>query len=288
LATIWVAGVDGVRLAGDLEGPEGAPTVFLTPGGGQTRHSWGTTLRSLVREGYRVLSLDHRGHGESEWSEDYRFELFGEDLAKVVPTVAGGAPYLLAGASLGGLASLYAAPALQRNGNGLAGIALVDVVPRVDPKGSDRILGFMRGHIDGFANLEAAAAAIGKYRHEKPRAKNLKGLAKNLRLRDGRYYWHWDPTFIEKLGGSAAGSARATATEALERAAEAVRVPTLLVRGALTDIVSPEGVEEFRKLIPHLEVEDVSDAGHIVVGDNNAVFETVIVAFLKRVLPLRR
>jgi pimeloyl-ACP methyl ester carboxylesterase len=286
LPTITVAGAHGVKLAGDLEGPEGAPTIFLTPGGGQTRHSWGTTLRSLVRAGYRVFSLDQRGHGDSEWSADYQFALFGDDLVAVVRAVAGNAPYLLAGASLGGLASLYAAPELQHNG--LAGIALVDVVPRVEPKGSDRILGFMRGHIDGFATLEAAAAAIGEYRHEKPRAKNLPGLAKNLRLRNGRYYWHWDPTFIEKLGGLAAGPSRMAATEALERAALAVRVPAILVRGALTDIVSEEGVAEFRKLIPHLEVEDVSNAGHIVVGDNNAVFETVIAAFLKRVLPLRR
>ena len=87
---------------------------------------------------------------------------------------------------------------------------LVDVTPRVDPAGVDRIRGFMATHIeDGFATLEEAADAIAAYLPHRPRPRSLDGLRKNLRHgTDGRYRWHYDPAFIAACRGGPTTSAR--------------------------------------------------------------------------------
>lgn len=275
---------DGIALAADSSGPEDGPLVILAHGGGQTRHSWGSTPAALAQKGFAVLSLDLRGHGESEWSAARAYDLahYASDLADVVRARAGGRPVALVGASLGGMASLLVAGDPDM-GVSVAGIVLVDVVPRVERSGAQRIREFMSRHPEGFATLAEAADAIAAYRG-RPRSRNLAGLAKNLRPgAGGRYHWHWDPAMLE---GMSAGSRKARA-ELLERAARHVQVPALLVRGAESDVVSPEGVKAFRELIPHLEFVDVAHAGHIVVGDRNDVFQDAILEFLARVLPRR-
>jgi pimeloyl-ACP methyl ester carboxylesterase len=60
-------------------------------------------------------------------------------------------------------------------------------------------------------------------------------------------------------------------------------VPTLLVRGRMSDIVSEEGVRELQELVPHAEVVDVADAGHMVAGDRNDAFNDAVIEFVERV-----
>jgi pimeloyl-ACP methyl ester carboxylesterase len=268
-----------ISVAGDLYGPEDGPFVLMTHGGGQTRHSWGGTAKILAREGYRVFSMDLRGHGDSDWSPngDYNLARHAHDITVVVETLAKG-PAALVGASLGGLSSLEATTSL---GDRVACLVLVDVAPRVAPKGADRIGAFMRAHIGGFDTLEQAADAVAAYRPEKPRPKDVSGLAKNLRKRDdGRWYWHWDPAFLRpRLEADVSG---AIPQNALEAAARAFKRPALLVHGVLSDIVDEESIAKIEADMPQIEIAHVSGAGHMVVGDNNAVFEDVIVEFLNR------
>jgi pimeloyl-ACP methyl ester carboxylesterase len=268
-----------LSVAGDLYGPEDGPFVLMTHGGGQTRHSWGGTARILAREGYRVFSMDLRGHGDSDWAKDgdYQLPRHAHDITVVAKTLAKGPVYLV-GASLGGLSSLAATTSL---GERVAALVLVDVAPRVAPKGADRIGAFMRAHIGGFASLEEAADAVAAYRPEKPRPKDVSGLAKNLRKRDdGRWYWHWDPAFLRPR--HTADVSGVIPQNPLEAAARAFKKPALLVHGVLSDIVDEESIARIKADMPHIEVAHVSGAGHMVVGDNNAVFETVIVDFLNR------
>ena len=77
---------DGVALMVDVGGDPSAPTVILSHGGGQTRHSWGTAMARLLAEGYQVINVDARGHGESDWSpiSDYRIERLAADLQTIV------------------------------------------------------------------------------------------------------------------------------------------------------------------------------------------------------------
>ena len=64
-----------------------------------------------------------------------------------------------------------------------------------------------------------------------------------------------------------------------------IRIPTLLVRGGSSDVVSPEGARELQQLIPHAELFDVQDAGHMVAGDRNDVFSDAVIKFLRHCLP---
>jgi pimeloyl-ACP methyl ester carboxylesterase len=188
----------------------------------------------------------------------------------------------MVGASMGGATSLYAVGNAAPDKPLARALILVDIVPRIDPVGGAKIGNFMRGNRDGFATLEEAAEAVSAYNPHRPKPKDISGLMKNLRLReDGRLHWHWDPKFL-------APSHRAEPpdfTEQLHAAAEHVQIPTLLVRGLKSDIVSDEGIAEFRSHLPALQVFDVAGAGHMVAGDRNDAFNQGVIGFLREHLP---
>ena len=268
----------GMRLVADEVGPQDAPTVLFLHGGGQTRSSWGRAIEQLGHAGYGAISVDHRGHGESDWSPDgvYGHMSFANDLSDILHLLPPGAA--LVGASLGGMASLVAV------GNGwdnkARALVLVDVVPRMDPVGRQEILDFMKANPDGFASLDEAADAVAAYLPHRPRPKETGGLMRNLRKRaDGRFYWHWDPGMISK---GIPDQEQMIGT--LEDAARNVRIPTLLVRGAQSRLVSLQAAQDLVRLIPHAEFVDVADAHHMVAGDANDAFVAPLVEFLGRTL----
>jgi pimeloyl-ACP methyl ester carboxylesterase len=274
----YLTGGGGVRLAMDGYGPdEGAPVILLH-GGGQTRHAWGATARRLGAEGYRVLSLDLRGHGDSGWAADgdYGFSAFRDDVRAVLDLA--GPPAVLVGASMGGIAALLAAGEGPREK--VRALVLVDITPKVAGPGTERIIAFMNANPDGFADVEEAADAVAGYLPHRPRPRDPAGLMKNLRVRDGRLHWHWDPSFIRRAAGECLDH-----DERLSQAARQVTAPTLLVRGEESEVVRPDDVEGFLSLIPQAEVADVAGAGHMVAGDRNTVFGDAVVSYLLRVAP---
>ena len=282
--TTYLTGANGLRLAADVGGPDDGPTVVLLHGGGQTRHSWAGTWRVLVEAGWHAWSLDLRGHGESDWSEDgdYSLDAFAGDIVAVTATLP--SPPILVGASLGGLTSLVAVTEAPDPEQVARALVLVDVAHRVEVAGRERIGAFMTGNIDGFASLEEAADAIAAYNPHRPRPTDLSGLAKNLRQRpDGRWVWHWDPRFVMGKFGSA-DETRASVIDPhrLEAAVDALRLPALLVRGRSSDLLSEEGAQDFLARVPHAEFADVAGAGHMVAGDRNEVFNRAILDFLER------
>ncbi len=270
-------GHGGITLAAAVGGEAAAPPVILMHGGGQTRHAWSRAARELIAEGYFVICPDARGHGDSGWAEggDYRLDAFASDLRAIIATLA--RPPALIGASLGG------GTALLTIGESEAPIAsalvLVDMVPRPDPVGVGNIVRFMGANPQGFANLEEAAEAVTAYNPHRPRTKDQSGLMKNLRLRaDGRLYWHWDPKFLAPAHRLNPEDYQARMDAATRR----VRVPTLLVRGAMSDIVTEEAAAELRRMIPGCEVVDVAGAGHMVAGDRNDAFNGAVSGFLRQ------
>ena len=145
----------------------------------------------------------------------------------------------------------------------------------------------MRAGMRGFDTLDDAADAVASFNPNRPRPRDVSGLRKNLRERgDGRWYWHWDPRWITNRSG-VDGQAGSFAHERLREAARRIEVPTLLVRGRMSDIVSDESVRELRELVPHAEVADVAGAGHMVAGDRNDAFNSAVVEFVDRVAPAR-
>ena len=126
------------------------------------------------------------------------------------------------------------------------------------------------------------ADAIAAYTNNRSRPRNLESLRKNLRESpDGRYRWHWDPRFV-----SGEGPAEITDRARLFRAASQIHVPSLVVRGRESDILSEEGVRELLDHLPDGEFVDVSGAGHMVAGDRNDAFTRAVQDFLARVVPL--
>ncbi|AOR73327.1 alpha/beta hydrolase [Burkholderia stabilis] len=273
-AHLWRT-ADGVRLAGDTWGHPDAPLVVLLHGGGQTRHAWGGTGALLGSTGYFAVAYDARGHGDSDWSPagDYGQDAFVSDLRHVVDVLGGRRPILI-GASLGGGTSLVAIGECRIDARALI---LVDIVPYTEPAGVARIRTFMQQNPDGFGSLDEVADAIGRYRSSRSRPGNHAGLSKNVRLGDdGRYHWHWDPRFLSGTTDLAARHARFSAC------ARNLALPTLLVRGGSSDVVSEAGVREFLELCPHAEYVNVAAAGHMVAGDRNDVFGQAAEQFLAR------
>ena len=252
--------------------------ALLLHGGGQTRHSWDRTAAALAARGRDVFTLDLRGHGDSQWAPngDYGMDAFVSDLRTVL-TDRARKPVII-GASLGGITGLCT---LGEDPDLAAALVMVDVVVNVEQRGIDRIKAFMTDHIDGFADLDEVADAVAAYNPERRRPKNLDGLRKNVRLHDdGRWYWHWDPAFI--TSGQGDEPRRHTDPARLTAAARRVTAPTLVVRGGKSDVVSDAGIANMRELVPHAEIADVSEAGHMVAGDDNEVFAAAIVEFLDR------
>jgi pimeloyl-ACP methyl ester carboxylesterase len=279
---VRVAG-NGLTLAADIYGDIGGSPVVLAHGGGQTRHAWGATALRLAERGRYAVNVDLRGHGESEWAPngEYELEHTAGDLRAVVAQV--GRPAALVGASLGGISALVAiaeAPDPAAVGSALV---LVDVAPRVEPAGVERIKAFMTGHPDGFGSLEEVADAIAAYNPHRPRPARLDGLRKNLRQRpDGRWIWHWDPEIL----ADRQDEPRVVRNERrLAAAARGLTIPVLIVRGGDSDLLSEDGVRHLRELVSHAEVARVPGAGHMVAGDRNDAFNEAIVDFLDRAVP---
>ncbi|WP_311970326.1 alpha/beta hydrolase [Pseudomonas baltica] len=273
---VTFTGAEDNVLVADLDGPLDGQPVVLLHGGGQTRHSWARAFDELVARGYRVLSLDCRGHGDSQWSPcgDYSLDALVADLRRVLASLS--RPAVLVGASLGGVTALIAQgedPQLAR------ALILVDVAPQLEFDGVDHIVNFMTAHTAGFASLEDVAAAVAAYNPTRPRPTDHQGLRKNVRLaEDGRFYWHWDPRLME---GDHRGRTRDISRRMLAAAAH-VKVPTLLVRGKQSDVVSLEGAEHLRRHLPHLQLVDIEGAGHMVAGDKNDAFNGAIITFLQQ------
>jgi pimeloyl-ACP methyl ester carboxylesterase len=268
----------GISLSADVGGPEGGALVVLMHGGGQTRHSWSGTMRKLVGEGFRVINLDARGHGESDWANDgdYTPAAQASDLASVLCNETG--PVTLVGASMGGMTALFAAG----NGQRADALVLVDIVPRPARKGIEKITTFMTSHGQGFAALEEAVEAVAAYNPHRARPRDPSGLRRNLRLRDdGRLYWHWDPRLLEMRGEDNLRQREEDMLDACSR----IRNPVLLVRGGQSDVVDENGIAQLKMHLPQLEVVDVSGAGHMVAGDRNDAFGAALLPFLRRNMP---
>ncbi|MDI2125341.1 alpha/beta fold hydrolase [Yinghuangia seranimata] len=275
-----------LAVVADRWDPEGASagTVLLLHGGGQARGSWTRSAAALAAHGWTALALDQRGHGDSDWAADgdYTIDAFIADVRAVAAEVVReqGAPPVLVGASLGGWVALLAEG--ERPGTA-RGLALVDITHRTERQGVDRIRDFMLAHRAGFADLDEVADALHAYQPGKPRQSDPAKLARNVRRHaDGRWYWHWDPAFMGSLSGTS-GRGPDVTPERLADAARKVAVPTLVVRGRQSDVVSEDAVREMLALIPGSTFADVADAGHMVVGDDNDVFTGALSALLDSV-----
>jgi pimeloyl-ACP methyl ester carboxylesterase len=280
--TFTTCGVGGTRIVADRMGDPEAPAAVFLHGGGQTRRSWGKAAAAVAERGWQAVTVDLRGHGESDWSEggDYRLTSFALDIQEVLQHVP--PQPVLVGASLGGFTTMLLAGELSP---GIArAVVLVDIVPNMDPSGANRIHNFMADRMtSGFESLDEVADAIAEYNPHRPRPTDLDGLRTNLRRRGDRWYWHWDPKFISNT--ASLPPYEVADVDRLNAAVAAILaggVPMLLVRGQMSDLVSQERADEFLARFPQVEFVDVRGAGHMVAGDRNDIFADAVLDFLNR------
>lgn len=275
LERITVRTSDGLKLAADICGPEDGPGVVLAHGGGQTRHAWAGAQAALSGAGYRVISYDARGHGESDWARNNKYPLRQRwsDMSLVCAALR--KPVAIVGASMGGGAAMQG----LAEGYRPAALVLVDIAPNVNREGIARVQAFMRSGLGGYDTLGEVADAVAAYLPERPRPEDASGLMKNLRLGgDERWYWHWDPGVV-MVDLEEERAAMGATMAALSKARD---VPLMLVRGLRSDVVTADTAETFRRAVPGLEVLEIASAGHMVAGDRNDIFNEAVIGFLKQ------
>lgn len=280
MTTLYFSTAPNMTLVADAFGnPENDP-VLLLHGGGQTRHSWKKTGSQLAEAGWYVIAPDSRGHGDSSWSDQLAYSLddLTDDLMAIIGSLA--KKPILIGASMGGICAILG---LGRRPQLAKALVLVDISPNLEKKGVDRIFNFMSAQPDGYRSLQEVQDAITAYLPQRKNKGSLKGLEKNLRkLPNGNWGWHWDPKMLAVWKGTNIHKNPSQMSEVLYDILKNLAIPGLLIRGAMSDVVSPKTVAELLKTAPQLQYVDVQDAGHMIAGDSNAVFTTALLDFLDK------
>ncbi len=252
----------------DWGDPTAPPLVLLHGVTGHAR-TWDTFAAAMASR-YRVLSLDQRGHGESDWADDYAPERRVEDLAAFASELSL-QEFSLLGLSMGGICAYgYAAKYPER----LRKLVIVDIAPELETSGMRRIgEGFaQRNEFDdpeeAVAQSRAAnpLAPVDAVRHR---------VLNNLKQRDdGRWTWRHDPN----VSGVARGPR--LDPEPVWASLRAITCPTLLIRGAESDLLGRAAAERMTREIPNCTLVEVPGAGHSVPLDNPAGFLSAAGAFL--------
>lgn len=266
---------EGLRLATDLAGEPWRPRLIFIHGGGQSRRPWRRALGNMARAGFSVVSFDLRGHGESDWHAggDYSLDAHVRDLTAIIRAMPS-KPSLI-GASLGGRVALEAAASLGPEL--VRALVLVDLTPRLDETGLQRVLTFLKVSENGFDTVEQAAAVLEKYT-ERRIGTNYFNLRDSIRVEgDGRIHWRWDPVAAVPRNLVQAGM-----EERLSLSAARLEVPTLLVRGTQSDLVTDACVAHFRMCQPRAEVVDIADGGHLMKTQDLSIFCEATTDFLRR------
>jgi len=262
-------------------GTPGLPPVLFLHGGGLNVHTWDLVCAALKTERH-CLALDQRGHGDSEWSPvmDYATESHAGDLEAFVDHL-GLDRFVLVGMSLGGANALAWAGAHSRR---LTALVLVDVGPEVRQAGVRKIAAFTSEAtpLDSVEEFVTRALAFN------PRRDAIllrRSLLHNLRrMPDGKWMWKYDQRHRGRALDPTAAERR---RELLWSAVAKVSCPTLVVRGAESDVFHDEDAERLARALPAGRWVTVAGAGHTVQGDNPAGLLVALREFLGEVAARR-
>ncbi len=263
--------VNGVRLQYLDWGNEGAQPFLLLHGFTGHARSWDAFARPMARH-FRVVALDQRGHGDSAWTDDYRGEAMVADVDAFVRQL-GLKRFVLLGLSMGGRNALNYA---GTHPDEVERLIVVDVGPEMEAAGMARIGAGVRA-TDLFATREEA--------FDQARAANPRPPAEHQRLRiyhnlmptpDGKWTWKYDKALRSGEPGPQPDPEPGWVNW------RAIRCPTLLVRGELSDLLSIETAERMvREHRSSCELVTVMGSGHTIPLDKPAEFEAVVGGWLK-------
>jgi esterase len=245
-------------------GTAGRPPVVFLHGGGLNAHTWDLVCASLKPERH-CLALDQRGHGESEWSPemDYATETQAADLDAFVGAL-GLEKFVLVGMSLGGVNALAWA---GRHSRRLAGLVVIDVGPEIRTEGVRKIAAFT-SEAAPLDSVEHYVERALRFNPRRNRELLRRSLLHNLRrMPDGRWMWKYDQRHRGKAPDPEAYARR---RDLLWSAVDGIECPTLVVRGAQSDVFHDDDAERLAGRLRHGRWVRIEGAGHTVQGDNPA------------------
>jgi pimeloyl-ACP methyl ester carboxylesterase len=278
-----VAGTDGLQLHLLKWSAEGTPAI-LVHGFGNEAHIWDDFAPALAPY-YQVLALDLRGHGESDWDPESRYEYDSHlgDLEAVVDAL-GFERIVLIGHSLGGRVCIRYS---GKHPDKVAGLVIVDSAPELDPRGTIRISQDVQEHRD--PSFESVTQYENYLSTSYPNATStaIRRMAKHgLKEReDGRFVLRMDVAFRSRAAGEVDAEALASyeeaTTTALWKDLAAIECPSLVVRGAASDIVSADVADKMvDEALPNATLAVVPQAGHSVMTDNPDEFRDCVCRFM--------
>jgi len=255
-------------------GNEGKPPMLLLHGVTSHAHSWDEVAEPL-RDRYHVIALDQRGHGDSEWSPAgaYTTEDHAADIAVFVEAL-GLEKMVLIGLSMGGRNSILYTSLHPETVDRLV---IVDIGPETDPRGRERISQGIAGTPEEFDSLEEAAERARKLNPRPSFERHLHRIKYGMKtLPNGKLTWKYDREIREQRRR---GEVRVID---LWPPFKKITCPTLIIRGAESDVLSPEGAQKMKEAVPSVEVVVVEESGHSVSLDNPKGLERVVKEFLQR------
>ena len=236
---------------------------------------WFEEFGEVAGSRYRVIAPDVRGRGESGWASDgaYTTDAYVGDLERLVGHL-GLRRFALGGHSLGGvIAANYAA----RHADQIAALLILEMSPEAHPAGLERIKRELAETPAQFASWDKARAFLRRL-HPRASARNLETRLRRM-LKEtaaGSIGWRLDPAILNPSRTPDPPSRTWTALEA-------VRCPTLVVRGALSDILMRDMCEQMVKRVPGSRWVEIPDAAHMVLEDNPAACAAAMLEFLATV-----
>jgi esterase len=254
-------GIGGLRFRYLDWGNEGLQPILFLHGGALTAHTWDLCCLAL-REEFHCLALDQRGHGDTDWAPDADYSITAqrEDVRGFVDKL-GLHRFVLAGMSMGAINALAFAIHYPEK---LSHLVIIDAGPEIRRPGSSRI----RDFVNGGANPETLDAIIERALAFNPRRdpKILRrSLMHNLRQQaDGNWVWKYDRKRFQQMDRDVHTAERRALAEGLTK----VTVPTLVVRGAESDVFHEEDAERLVQRLPDGRYVTIPRAGHTVQGDN--------------------
>ena len=255
-----------------------APDMLLLHGFAQTCHSWDFVALAFC-DRFHVVSLDQRGHGDSDWAEDgdYSPESQQADIAGVVAEL-GLSDFVLMGLSMGGRNSFtYAA----NHPDEVRALVIVDAGPENMRAGSTNIRNFVRQE-DELDSVDAFVQRVLQYNPRRDPVQVRGSIQHNLRqLPNGKWTWKYDKRL--RTPGGRRFQQDPEMTNRLWGYVENLACPTLVVRGAQSDIIALDTAGGMHERIPNGQLATVENAGHLVMGDNPAGFEKAVTGFLSSI-----
>jgi pimeloyl-ACP methyl ester carboxylesterase len=262
--------VGGGRHLSALVWGDAPAEVVLVHGGGQNAHTWDTVALALDRP---LVAVDLPGHGHSDWRDDHDYSPVtnAPDVATAIRKLAPNAQ-LLVGMSLGGVTAIRVAaqePGLVKR------LAIVDVTPGVDETKAEPIIAFLSGP-ERFESFDEILERTVQFNPTRTVSSLRRGVLHNAKEEpDGSWTWRYDPV---------------RAWKDIERPAVSfvnlwddvgsIKVPTLLIRGGTSGVVSDDDVAELQRRKPDADVITVEGAGHSIQGDKPVELARILEGFL--------